>query len=87
MEGGIWRQWTDLWKVGYGGNGLTYGGNGLTYGGWGIHLEAMECADISVHPLSGDQVHHEITVFGNVCSTKHTISSLLIYFIVMCADI
>ena len=27
MEGGVWRQWTDLWRVGYGGNGLTYGGN------------------------------------------------------------
>ena len=56
MEGGVWRQWTDLWRVGYGGNGLTYGGgvwrqwtdlwrvgyggNGLTYGGWG--MEAMD---------------------------------------------
>ena len=28
MEGGVWRQWTDLWRVGYGGNGLTYGGWG-----------------------------------------------------------
>ena len=29
MEGGVWRQWTDLWRVGYGGNGLTYGGWGM----------------------------------------------------------
>ena len=29
MEGGVWRQWTDLWRVGYGGNGLTYGGGGV----------------------------------------------------------
>ena len=33
MEGGVWRQWIDLWRVGY-------GGNGLTYGGWG--MEAMD---------------------------------------------
>ena len=33
MEGGVWRQWTDLWRVGY-------GGNGLTYEGWG--MEAMD---------------------------------------------
>ena len=29
MEGGVWRQWTDLWRVGCGGNGLTYGGGVL----------------------------------------------------------
>ena len=34
MKGGVWRQWTALWRVGY-------GGNGLTYGGWG--MEAMDC--------------------------------------------